>query len=125
MSKIAKDFKEFIAGGNIIEFAVALIMGGLIGSAVKAMVEHILMPIIGIFFGKPDFNEALILTINDSQIRFGSFLTVLVTVVLTALGVFLFVVKPYQRMQKAKTAEAAGPTEADLLIEIRDLLARR
>ena len=122
---MVKEFKEFIAGGNLIELAIAFVMGGLIGNVVKALVEHILMPIVGILFGKPNFDEVLKFTINNSEIRLGSFLTVLVTTIITALGVFLFVVKPYNRMKKETPAADAGPSETALLTEIRDLLARR
>ncbi|MDH4145298.1 MAG: large conductance mechanosensitive channel protein MscL [Acidimicrobiia bacterium] len=121
---MVKEFKEFIAGGNLIELAVAFVMGGLLAGIVESLVSNVLMPIVGILFGKPSFDEALILTLNDSQIRFGAFLTVAVAALLTALGVFLFIVKPYNRFKKNKPADAP-PSEADLLTEIRDLLARR
>lgn len=126
MPGLVKEFKDFIAGGNLIELAVAFLVGGLFAKIVEAFVTFIVMPIISIVFGKPNFDEALIVTINDAQIKFGSFLTVAITVILTALAVFLFVVKPYNRMKRAKAVEApAGPSEAELLGEIRDLLARR
>lgn len=120
---LVKEFKDFIAGGNLIELAVAVIMGGLIASVVKALVDNILMPIIGIIFGKPSFDEVMILTINDSQIRIGAFLTVAVSVLLTGLAVFLFVVKPYNRFRRKPTPVDVPPTTEDLLTQIRDLLA--
>ena len=124
MVKLAKEFKDFVAGGNIIELAVAFIMGTLIAGLVKSLVENILMPIIGIVFGEPNFDSVMVLTINDSQIRIGAFLTVAVTVLLTALAVFLFVVMPYNRFKRQPPADTP-PTQAQLLTEIRDLLARR
>lgn len=124
MPTMVKEFKEFIAGGNLVELAVAFVIGGLFASLVKALVDNILMPIVGILFGKPNFDQALILTINDSQIRFGAFLTVAVTVVLTALAIFLFVVKPYNRLRR-KNDGTPAPTQEELLAEIRDLLAER
>ncbi|MEZ5260404.1 MAG: MscL family protein [Acidimicrobiales bacterium] len=74
--------------------------------------ENILMPIIGIVFGKPNFDDVMILTINDSQIRIGAFLTVAVTVLLTALGVFLFIVKPYNRFRAAHPGRRPTATSA-------------
>ncbi len=123
--KVVKDFREFISGGNIIELAVAVIMGGLITVLIKALVDHIIMPIIGIVFGKPNFDEVMILTINDSNIRIGSFLTVLVAVVLTGAAVFFMVVKPYNHFRKQPPPVEAPPSTEQLLTEIRDLLARR
>lgn len=125
MSNLAKEFKDFIAGGNLIELAVAFIMGGLIAGVVESLVNNILMPIIGILFGKPNFDTVMVLTINNSEIRIGSFLTVVVSVLLTGLAVFLFVVKPYNRFKKQPPAPEAAPTTESLLAEIRDLLARR
>lgn len=125
MGKLTKEFRDFVAGGNLIELAVAFIMGGLFAQIVKALVENILMPIIGIVFGKPNFDSVMILTINDSQIRIGAFLTVVVTVLLTALAVFLFIVKPYNRFKKQPTPADVPPSTEDLLTEIRDILAGR
>jgi large conductance mechanosensitive channel len=125
VQKVFKEFKEFFFGGNVIELAVAVIMGGLFLQIVQALVNYILMPIIGILFGKPNFDEALILTINDSQIKFGAFLTVLVTVVLTALAVFFFIVKPYNmyRARRYRNQQVAPEvTEIQLLAEIRDAI---
>ena len=125
MQKVFKEFKEFFFGGNVIELAVAVILGGLFLQIVQALVNYILMPIIGILFGKPNFDQALILTINDSQIKFGAFLTVLVTVVLTALAVFFFIVKPYNmyRARRYRNQQVAPEvTEIQLLAEIRDAI---
>jgi large conductance mechanosensitive channel len=125
MNDLIKEFKEFVAGGNIIELAVAFIMGTLIARVVAALVEFIIMPIIGVIFGEPSFDQVMILTINDSEIRIGSFLTVLIAVLLTALGVFLLVVKPYNRFRKQPPPVEAPPSTELLLTQIRDLLASR
>ena len=100
MNNTLKEFKEFISGGNLIELAVAVIVGGLFVQIVKALVDNILMPIVGILFGKPNFDQVMILTINGSQIKIGAFLTVAVSVLLTGIGVFLLIVKPYNRLKK-------------------------
>ena len=129
MQRLIKEFKEFFFGGNVIELAVAVIMGGLFLRIVQALVDFILMPIIGILFGEPNFDDVMVLTINDSEIRIGSFLTVLLTVLLTALAVFFFIVKPYnayrvRQNRNLQVAEAA-PTEIQLLAEIRDAIRER
>ncbi len=123
--KVVKELREFISGGNIIELAVAVIMGGLIIGLVGSLVEHIIMPIIGIVFGEPNFDQVMVLTINDSEIRIGSFLTVAVAVFLTGLAVFFMVVKPYNHFRKQPPPVEAPPSTEQLLTEIRDLLARR
>ena len=128
MQKIVKEFRDFFVSGNVIDLAVAVIMGGLFLRIVQALVDYVLMPIIGVIFGEPSFDQALILTINDSEIRIGSFLTVVVAVVLTALAVFFFIVKPYNfyRARRATpTEKEAVVTEVQLLAEIRDLLRQR
>ena len=129
MQRLIKEFKEFFFSGNVIELAVAVIMGGLFLQIVQALVNFILMPIIGILFGEPTFDDVMVLTINDSEIRIGSFLTVLVTVLLTAIAVFFFIVRPYnmyreRRNRNLQVAEAA-PTEIQLLAEIRDAIRDR
>ena len=128
MQKIVKEFRDFFVSGNVIDLAVAVIMGGLFLRIVQALVDYVLMPIIGVIFGEPSFDQALILTINDSEIRIGSFLTVVVAVLLTALAVFFFIVKPYnywRSRRAAPTEKQAVVTEVQLLAEIRDLLRQR
>jgi large conductance mechanosensitive channel len=129
VQRLVREFKEFFFEGNVIELAVAIIVGGLFLQIVQALVRFILMPIIGIIFGKPNFDDALVLTINHSQIRFGAFLTVTLTVVLTALAVFFFIVKPYRvyRDYRRRNEQVTAPqiTEIQLLAEIRDELRAR
>jgi large conductance mechanosensitive channel len=128
MQRMIREFRDFFVSGNVIDLAVAVIMGGLFLRIVQALVDYVLMPIIGIIFGEPSFDEALILTINDSEIRIGAFLTVVVAVVLTALAVFLFIVKPYnfyRSRRRTPTEKEAVITEVQLLAEIRDLLRQR
>lgn len=123
-----KEFKDFAFGGNLIEVAVALVMALALVALIGGLVEFVLMPIVGIIFGEPNFDNALVLTINDSEIRFGSFLTALVTFIGIAIAVYFFVVKPYKaytaRVAAGDEEPAAGPSEIDLLTEIRDSLAK-
>ena len=123
-----KEFKEFAFGGNLIELAVAFVMAGAIGALIGALVENIIMPLVGIIFGQPNFDDVLDPDINDSIIRFGSFLTALVTFAAIAFGVFFFVVKPYQKYKEdvaSGTEEPAPPPEdLDLLRQIAENTAK-
>lgn len=124
---MVQEFRDFIAKGNMIDIAVGFIMGAAFTALVGALVENVLMPIVAIPFGEPNF-DSIIWTINGSQILIGSFITALVMFLLVAIAVFFFIVKPYNAY-RAKTEAAeeapAGPTEIDLLTEIRDGLAAR
>ena len=121
-----QEFRDFIAKGNMIDIAVGFIMGLAFTALVGALVENVLMPIVAIPFGEPSF-DSIIWTINGSEILIGSFITALVAFLLVAVAVFFFIVKPYNAY-KARTEtpeEDAGPSEIDLLTEIRDALANR
>ena len=128
MKKLMKEFKEFAMGGNLIEVAVGLVMALALTALIGALVEKILMPIVGIIFGEPTFDQVMILEINDSQILFGSFITALITFLSIAFAVYFFVVKPYNaykaRVASGEEEAPAGPSEIDLLTEIRDSLAK-
>jgi len=123
-----QEFRDFITKGNMIDIAVGFIMGAAFTAVVNGLVANVLMPIIAIPFGQPSFDD-LIWTVNGSEILIGSFITAIVTFVLVALGTFLFVVKPYNAYRARTTVEEdaapAGPTELDLLTEIRDSLRRQ
>jgi len=119
VKRFVQEFKDFINRGNLIDLAAAFVIGLAFVALTKAFITFIIMPIVAIPFGKPSFDDALILTINDAQIRFGSFLTELVNFVLIAVAIFI-VVKAYNAMTRRDTTPAA--TEVDLLTEIRDEL---
>lgn len=88
-----KEFRDFIMRGNLLELAVAFVMGAAFAALVASFVDNLVMPIVAMIFGKPTFDD-LTFTINDAVFRYGSFLTALVTFLVTALAIFLFVVKP-------------------------------
>lgn len=127
MRKLLHEFKEFAVKGNLIEVAVGLVLALAFTAVVNALVDFVVMPIIGILFGEPSFDD-LILTINGSQILYGAFLTAAVQFVLVALALFLFVVKPYNAMKaRQATGEEDAPEPAEevvLLREIRDSLQK-
>jgi large conductance mechanosensitive channel len=117
-----QEFKEFIARGNLVELAVALILALAFAGLVASFTENLINPIIGAIFGQPNF-DSLHIDIGDAQLRYGAFLTTLLNFVIVAFVLFL-VVKAYNRAFP-KDEEAAGPTEVELLTEIRDELRRR
>ena len=128
MTNLVKEFKEFALKGNLVQMAVAFVLGVAFAAVVTSLVEQVIMPIVGIIFGEPSFDEALILEINGSQILFGAFLQAVVVFTITALALFLFVVKPYNamsaRFEKGEEEAPATPEDIQLLREIRDSLAK-
>jgi large conductance mechanosensitive channel len=120
-----EEFRDFIAKGNMIDIAVGFIMGAAFTAVVGALVDNVLMPIVAIPFGEPSFDD-IIWTVNGSQILIGSFVTAVVAFLLVALAVFLFIVKPYNAYRNRSATdeeEGTGPTEVELLTQIRDSLA--
>lgn len=119
-----QEFRDFLTKGNLIDIAVGFIMGAAFTALTVSFTEDIVMPIIAIPFGEPSFDD-LTWTINDSVIRYGSFLTAVVIFLLTALAVFFFIVKPINALRERQGAdEDAGPSEVELLTEIRNSLAK-
>lgn len=123
-----KEFKDFALKGNLIEVAVGLVMALAFVGVITALVESILMPIVGIIFGEPSFEQTMILEINDSQILFGSFVQAVVVFLMVAFALFFFVVKPYNAIKaRQDSGEEEAPAPAEdivLLTEIRDALKR-
>jgi large conductance mechanosensitive channel len=87
------EFKQFLSQGNLIQLAVAVVIGVAFADLVTAFVEDIITPLIAAIFGEPDFSN-LTFTINDSTFLYGDFINKLITFITVALVVFLFVVKP-------------------------------
>ena len=92
-----QEFKDFLFRGNIVELAVAFVMGLAFATVVNSLVENLLMPVIAAAIGEPDF-RGLTFRINDSVFRYGSFLTDVIQFVAIAAAVSFFVVKPVQMM---------------------------
>jgi large conductance mechanosensitive channel len=88
-----KEFRDFLLRGNIIELAVAFVMGAAFGVLVNSLVDNLVMPVIAMIIGKPDFSN-LTFTINDAVFRYGAFITDAIQFVAIAGAVFFFVVKP-------------------------------
>ena len=132
-----KEFRNFIMTGNVIDFAVAVIMAGAIGLVINGFVNDIVMPVVGEFTGGIDFaNLKYVLTeaqgvegeegyVAENAIRWGAWVNTLVNLVTVGFVMFL-IVKAYNKTKKpAEPAPPAGPTQEDLLAEIRDLLKKQ
>lgn len=117
MKKFLNEFKDFINKGNLLGIAVGFVIGAAFTALITSFVDNIIMPIVAIPFGEPNFDSALVLTINDAQIRIGAFLTVLVTFVATAFVLFLLL-KAYNKATKGEVT--APPNDLALLRDIRD-----
>ncbi len=121
---VVDEFKAFILRGNVLDLAVAVIIGVAFGAVVEAFTDGILMALIAAIFGEPNFDDITV-HLGDGRILIGAFLTALVNFVLIALALFL-VIKAAARLMPRKpepTEETPVPSdEALLLTEIRDLL---
>ena len=108
-----QEFKDFLLRGNIVELAVAFVLGLAFAAVVNSLVENLVMPLIAMVIGKPDFTD-LTFTINDAVFRYGAFITALIQFVAIAAAVFFFVVKPVQAMMarlQRTTVEEGMPDE--------------
>jgi large conductance mechanosensitive channel len=105
---LLKEFRTFLLRGNIIDLAVAVILGIAFGAVIKALVADILTPIIALIFGKPDFG-ALSFTINSSHFLYGDFINNLITFATVAAAVFFFVVKPVNVIAQRRARGAVEP----------------
>ena len=128
-----KEFKAFIMKGNILDLAVAVIIGGAFGKIVSSLVNDILMPPIGLALGGVNFTD-LAITLKEATadaeavtMNVGIFVQAIVDFLIVAFVIFL-VIKSYNRMQKKEEAKPAAPpapsNEEVLLAEIRDLLKK-
>jgi large conductance mechanosensitive channel len=106
-----KEFRDFILRGNVVDLAVAVVIGAAFGAVVTSLVENLFTPLIGAFIGEPDFSS-LTFTINDSVFTYGAFLNSLISFLAIAIVIFFFVVKPMNALQARirKPATAEEPT---------------
>ena len=119
-----KEFRAFMLRGNVIELAVAIVIGAAFGALVTSLVANLLTPIVAAIIGKPDFSN-LTFAINGSVFHYGSFLNALIAFVSIAAAVFFFVVRPVDAIQRRmgiEKPEDGRSDEAGLLEEIRDIL---
>ncbi len=122
------EFKKFLFRGNVVDLAVAVVIGAAFTAIVTAVVSGLITPLVGMVFSK-DFTT-MTFTVNDSVFRYGDVIDALIRFVAIAAVVFFAVIKPLnvlaeRRKRGDAPEEEAPPTEAELLAEIRDLLALR
>jgi large conductance mechanosensitive channel len=125
MSSFAKEFKDFISRGNVVDLAVAVVIGAAFTLVVNSFVNDVLLQIVAAIVGKPDFND-LTLGLGDATIRWGAFVTTLLNFVIVGFAVFLVVkgINAMQGLRKRPEEEVveAELTEIELLTQIRDSL---
>jgi large conductance mechanosensitive channel len=122
-----KGFREFLLRGNVVDLAVAVVIGAAFGAVIAAFSTDFIGGILGAIGGTPDFGNAGV-TVNGSKIVYGTTLTALINFAIVAAAVYFVVVVPMQRLMSLRAADADAETpapsdEARLLTEIRDLLA--
>ena len=109
-----KEFKDFLLRGNLVELAVAFVMGLAFAALIASFVDDLILPIVAMIFGEPDFS-GLDFTINDAVFRYGAFITALITFITTAAAIFFFVVRPVGAIM----ARMEKPTEEEVTDEER------
>jgi large conductance mechanosensitive channel len=138
-----KEFKEFAIKGNMVDMAVGIIIGAAFGTVVKSVVDDILMPIVSSVLGAPDFSN-LFMVLNsksgesftslaaareagESVLAYGVFINALIAFLIVGFVLFMIIkgMNKMKRQEEAAPAPPPGPTQEDLLVEIRDLLAAR
>ena len=123
-----KEFKKFIARGNVIDLAVGVIMGGAFGKIVTSIVSDILMPLIGVIIGGIDFT-GLSFKIGEAEIKYGNFIQNVIDFLIVAFCIFIMVkiVNKITHKEEEKKEETPAPKPDDvvLLEEIRDLLKEK
>src|ERR1700761_2505384 len=134
---LAKEFKEFISRGNVVDLAVGVIIGGAFGAIVTSLVKDVIMPPIGYLMSGIDFSSLKFViraagpdpkAIPEVAIAYGMFINTLINFLIVAAVIFLVVkgVNSLKRKEAEKPAEPPAPTtDQKLLMEIRDLLAKR
>ena len=132
------EFKEFIAKGNVLDLAVAVIIGAAFGTIVSSLTDDIIMPVLGKVIGNVDFSNLYMVLSGDVEpgtslaaareaganvLAYGNFISVLIHFLILAFVIFLLVKQANKLMTKEEAAPA-GPTEVELLTEIRDSLKK-
>ena len=138
-----QEFKAFVARGNVLDLAVAVIIGAAFATIVTSLTDDVIMPVIGAIFGGADFSSYFILlsapdgyegSMTDyaalkeagaAMIGYGAFLTALINFLILAFVIFLLVRSANRLIAKKEQEAPAGPSEVDLLTEIRDELRKR
>ena len=105
-----KEFREFLLRGNVIDLAVAVVIGGAFAAVIGSFVSNILLPLLGIF-GLPNFQDLIVVLPSGAVISYGTFLNALITFVAIVAAIFFLVVKPVNAMQERRSrGESVDPT---------------
>lgn len=123
-----KEFREFVLRGNVVDLAVAVVIGAAFGAVVAAFVADFVTPLIAAIGGKPDFSQ-LTFTINGSKFFYGHFFNAVISFLIIAAVIFFLVVRPLnalaaRRKRGEEPEPEAQPEDIALLTDIRDLLAQ-
>jgi large conductance mechanosensitive channel len=136
---VLQEFKDFITKGNLIDLAIAVVLATFFAPVITAIVDGVILNLVAAIFGKPNFDEVARIKISDGDgdisidpdtglpidpatyLEFGKVITALITFVIVGFVCFL-IVKAYNKMVKEEEEEESGPSEVDLLTEIRDQL---
>jgi large conductance mechanosensitive channel len=120
-----RGFREFVMRGNVIDLAVAVVIGAAFGAVIAAFVKDLITPLIGAFIGKPDFS-AVGVTINGSRLLIGDFLNAVISFLMIAAGVYVFVVAPMNAMtERRKRGEAPTTKKCPECLSEVPVAARR
>jgi large conductance mechanosensitive channel len=127
---VLKGFKDFILRGNVMDLAVALVIGLAFTAVVNALVDYLITPIVAAIFGEPDLDSVATFTINNATFSIGAILTAVINFLLVAAAVYFVLVVPMNRLAERRAAGQDAPPEAPtedvlLLRQIRDLLQQR
>lgn len=123
MKNMLNEFKDFINKGNLVALAIAFLMAGAFQPVVVAFATGIVMNLVGAIFGKQSF-DTIVLSVGDADLLVGTVITALFNFLVVAAVCFM-IVKAYEKWQKPQAEAPAGPTEIELLTEIRDSLRAR
>jgi large conductance mechanosensitive channel len=120
--KVLREFRDFLLQGNILEIAIAFVIGTAFAILVKSFVDNLVMPVVAAVIGKPDFRD-LTFTINDSVFRYGAFLTDAIIFIAVVAAIFFVIVKPVNAMRERRRGGPEEEPETDEERRHRELLA--
>ena len=120
MKKYLDEFKDFVNKGNLVALAIAFIMALFFAPIVTALVDGVIMNLIAAIFGQPSF-DSITIDIGDAELLVGTVITAIIQFLIVAFVCFL-IVKAYENWKGPEDEEEAGPSEVELLTEIRDSL---
>lgn len=126
MKNFVEEFKAFAMRGNVVDLAVAVVIGAAFGKIVSSLVENVVMPVLGILIGGFDFTD-MVLKVGDATVKYGEFLQSVFDFIIVAFAIFM-AIKAFSKLQspKVETPAAPAPTPEDILLlrEIRDSLRK-